>query len=110
MKAWAARPVEEWYGRGALNEKDEYWDGLWDVEWDGRVRIWQMKWALKPFVMGNLREVEGAKAGLRGGGMVTSLVVEFGPASRAVDGDGVELHSDIGQVLAFKTYDSIGTW
>jgi hypothetical protein len=108
-KAWAARPMEEWGGRGALYEKDGYWDGLWDVEWDGRVRIWRMKWALEPFVTDSLSDVEGAKVGPRRGGMVTSLGVEFGPASRAVDEDGVELHSDIGQVLAFKTYDSIGT-
>ena len=108
-KAWAARPMEEWGGRGALHEKDEYWDGLWDVEWDGKVRIWRMVWTLEPFVTGNLSDVEGAKVGPRGGGMLTSLAVEFGPASSAVDEDGVELHGDIGLVLAFKTYDSIGT-
>jgi len=105
------RQMEEW-GVGVLRERDR--DGTWDdesffaVAWDGRVSVRKVRFEFVPFDTTTVAEGRGRDGEGDGdaqmGGMVTSLLMEVGPATTP------EEYGDIGKVLAFKVFDSIGEW
>ena len=104
---WAVRPMEEW-GVGQLREKDGLWLDMFDESWDRKVKIHKMAF--------NIQEVGRNSASTSGpigseddhSGMLTSLNLEFGPATQYAFPDGSFKYGEIGQVLRFKAFDSEG--
>lgn len=103
--AWAERPMEEW-GVGPLRENDGLWDDLFVEPWDQKVKIYQPVFMTeeapnKPFPTAEMGNVDSRM-------MVTTLHLEFGPASTvAVSGSNDE-YGKISRIVSFKVFDSVG--
>jgi len=105
--SWAVRPMEEW-GVGPLDEHDMNYFDLLDSPWDGKVRIFNLKFIFDPLLEPKTSSGYGNIESEQQGGMITAMTLEFGPAPPKVAEDGSSLHGEISQVLRFKAYDSIG--
>ncbi|KAK1749897.1 heterokaryon incompatibility protein-domain-containing protein [Echria macrotheca] len=106
--SWAVRPMEEW-GVGPLEEDNDEFADLLSEPWDGKVRIFNLSFGFVTF-----SDIDGTHA-TKGesacsdqrGGMVTSMMFEFGPVTPKAAEDGSVLHGEISQVLGFKVFDSV---
>jgi len=113
-RAWGdgARPMLE-SGATPLAEDDDAYEPLLAAAWDGAVKIRRVDLRFRPFG-GSFQhqqrfawdEVAGALE--QGDGVVVGMSLEFGPATDPLGDDGEVLAAEIGRVLHFKVYDSIG--
>lgn len=106
-KHWAVRPMEEW-GVGPISERDGCWDELLDAPWDRKVKIHKVTFDLKVadhnFAMS---PVSTATESLEDG-MVTTLAMEFGPATLFISPQTDFQCGEISQALSFKVFESQG--
>ncbi|KAK0707905.1 heterokaryon incompatibility protein-domain-containing protein [Lasiosphaeris hirsuta] len=102
-KNWAVRPMEEW-GFGPLSEDDPSLVDLLETPWDGRVRVFNLKFTFDRLV-GALEESPADPAQM--GGMVTGVGLEFGPVTPEAGDEGSSLHNEISQIIRFKAFDSV---
>jgi hypothetical protein len=114
LGAWGtkAQPMLE-SGVTPMAEEDDSYDPLFAAAWDGAVRIHRAQFLFKLFG-GSFQheqkfawnEVAGSLE--QGDGLVGQMSVEFGPATEPLDGEGEPLAGEMGTVLHFKVYDSVG--
>ena len=90
--------MEEW-GIGPLREKDGLWDELLDAPWDRKVKIHKVTFNVEA-VTENAKDIQN--------GMIISLGLEFGPATKFVSREPDFQYGEIGQALSFKVFDSQG--
>lgn len=100
-----------------LVEGEDVYEPLFGVAWDGVVRLHRVGLRVgalagsSPFERGlglaSWGEVAGA---LEQGGavVVVGMSLEFGPAADPLSEEGEVLAAEVGRVLHFKVYDSIG--
>ena len=116
-RAWgdAARPMME-SGVTALVEGDDAYEQVFGVAWDGAVKVHRVGLKFRSFAAGSspfehevgLAWGEAAGVSEQGGGVIVGLSLEFGPAADPVSEEGEVLAAEVGRVLHFKVYDSVG--
>jgi hypothetical protein len=96
-----------------LVEDDDSYEALFASAWDGTVKIHRARLCFKPFggaFQGQQRfawdEVAGALE--QADGVVVGLEVEVGPAAVPVNEEGEEIVGEVGAVVRFKVFDSVG--
>jgi hypothetical protein len=106
-------------GLAELEGEEFYDETVFAAAWDGAVRIHRVRFSFRGFDVGSGSSVqqehhqqwnEVAGALEQGGVVAVGMALEFGPAVVPVSEEGEELVGEVGAVLRFNVYDSVGTW
>lgn len=119
-RAWGRGLCESGVTPLAEDDDDDAYEGLLEAAWDGQVRIHRAGVRVRAVGgaaaerggeqrLGAVAQGDGDGDGDGDGVVMVGLTVEFGPAAgEVVSEEGEVLAGEIGRVLRFKMWDSVG--